>query len=48
MLVEGNYPEVMSFVSAFESKLSERDYRKIMLELCKQRLYELVENPNEE
>lgn len=48
MLMEGNYPEVMSFIAAFENKLSERDYRRIMFELCKQRLYELVENPNEE
>jgi hypothetical protein len=48
VLIEGNFPEAINFIMAFESKLSERDYRRIMLEIFKQRLFELVENPNEE
>lgn len=48
ILLRGDFPEALTFIATFENRVDEKDYRKILLDLHRQKLYELIENPNEE
>ena len=42
ILLKGDFTEAAKFLATFESKLDEKDYKKIILELYRQKLYELI------
>lgn len=47
VMLEGDFTTVRSFLQPFESRLDVRDFRAIMFRIHRQRLFELVEEPDE-
>lgn len=46
VVLRGDFNEALKFMATFEFRLEEQDYRRTCLELLKQKLYELIDNPN--
>jgi hypothetical protein len=47
-MLKGDFSEAINFVLTFENRIDEKDLRKIILDIYRQKLYELIENPNED
>jgi hypothetical protein len=46
ILLKGDFNEAVTFVLTFENRIEEKDLRRIVLDLYKQKLYELIEEPD--
>lgn len=47
ILLKGHFNEAVQFIWTFEQKIPNKTLKKLTLEIYKQKLYELLENPNE-
>lgn len=48
VMLGGGFREAVSFVQTFENRLSREDMRRIIVEIYRQKLFELIEEPDEE
>lgn len=47
ILLKGDFNEAVQFIWTFEQKIPGATLKKLTLEIYKQKLYELLENPDE-
>lgn len=47
-MLKGDFNEAINFILTFENRIDDRDLKKIVMDVYRQKLYELIENPNEE
>ena len=47
-MLKGDFQEAVTFLNTFENRIEETQFKRIMFEVYKQKLCELIENPNEE
>ena len=47
IVLKGDFDEAIKFVLTFENRIDEKDFKRIILDLYRQKLYELIEEPQE-
>jgi hypothetical protein len=47
-MLKGDFNEAVTFLLTFENRIEESQLKKIVFDIYKQKLCELIENPNEE
>jgi hypothetical protein len=45
IILKGDFDEAVTFVLTFENRIDEKDLKRIILDLYRQKLYELIEDP---
>lgn len=45
IILKGDFDEAVIFVLTFENRIDEKDLKHIILDLYRQKLYELIEDP---
>jgi hypothetical protein len=45
IILKGDFDEAVIFVLTFENRIDEKDLKRIILDLYRQKLYELIEDP---
>ena len=45
IILKGDFDEAVTFVLTFENRIDEKDLKHIILDLYRQKLYELIEDP---
>lgn len=47
-MIKGDFHEAINFILTFENRIDDKDLKKIVLDIYKEKLYELIENPDED
>lgn len=47
-MLKGDFTEAVTFLTTFENRIEENQFKRIVIDVYKQKLCELIENPNEE
>lgn len=47
IILKGDFEEAVKFLRTFEYRIEEQEFKKAVLEIYRQKLYELIDNPDE-